>query len=224
MRIALSFLVFITTTSLFSQDSLLIGRKYFEDQIYVGVTYNTLTYKPIDLEQKGLSTGIQLGFIKDIPLNKKGSIALGIGLGYALNRYNANLKIAQNEPIYSLIQDSYLKNKLVTHRIEIPFEVRFRITSTPTVYQFWRIYVGGKVSYTFASNSHFQDELEEVKTRQIANLKQINFGPQLAIGYNAINFYAYYNINPLFSTTENTKNIGISDVRKLSVGIQFYIF
>jgi len=226
MRIVItSFFILFFTANSYCQDSLLVGRKYFEDQIYAGVTYNTLTYEPEELEQKGISTGLQFGFIKDIPLNKKGSFAIALGLGYSFNSYNHNLKITPEAPLYSFIENgNYQKNKIVTHSIEIPFELRFRLTSSPTVYQFWRIYIGGKVGYIYSSNSHFVDELKDIKIRKLSILDKIYYGPQIAIGYNAVNIYAYYNLNPIFIKSESSDNVGISDVKKISVGLQFYIF
>lgn len=223
-KIITSFLILFVTANIFSQDSLLVGRKYFEDQIYAGITYNTLTYEPNELEQKGISSGFKIGFIKDVPLNKKGSFALGIGVGYGFNSYNHNLKINANTPLYTFIDEDYQKNKLVTHSIEVPFELRIRITSTPTVYQFWRIYVGGKMGYIYSSNTHFTDEKTDIKIRKLTILNQFYYGPQLAIGYNAINVYAYYNLNPIFKKSENSDNAGISDMKKISIGLQFYIF
>ncbi|HIP48944.1 MAG TPA: PorT family protein [Lutibacter sp.] len=225
MKQVISFFIsLLTTSSIFSQDSLLVGKKYFEDQIYVGITYNTLTYEPKELEQKGISTGFQFGFIKDIPLNKKGSFAFALGLGYSFNSYNHNIRINQEEPLYTFIENTYQKNKLITHSIELPFELRFRLTSSPTIYQFWRIYIGGKIGYIYSSNTHFVDELSDVKIRKLSILDQIYYGPQIAIGYNAVNVYAYYNLNPIFIQSESSDNVGISDVKKISVGLQFYIF
>ena len=225
MRIVITFffILFITVNS-YCQDSLLVGRKYFEDQIYTGVTYNTLTYEPNSLEQRGLSTGFQIGFIKDIPINKKGSFALGLGVGYSYSNYNHNLNISTEEPIYTLITEPYTKNKIVTHSVEIPFELRFRITSTPTVYQFWRIYIGGKIGYIYSSNFHFEDDLRDIKIKKLSILNQIYYGPQIAIGYNAINMYAYYNLSPLFVKSESSDTIGVSEIKKISIGLQFYIF
>lgn len=217
------FFLFLSTNS-YCQDSLLIGRKYFEDQIYTGITYNTLTYEPKSLERRGISTGLQLGFIKDIPLNKKGSFALGLGVGYAYNGYNYNLKISKVAPIYTFIEDDYTKNKITTHSVEIPFELRFRLTSTPTVYQFWRIYIGGKIGFIYSSYSHFENDVKDVKIKNLTNLNELYYGPQIAIGYNAINLYVYYNINPLFAQSESTTTMGISEIRKISMGLQFYIF
>lgn len=225
MRIVIIFFILLfTSVTSYCQDSLLIGHRYFEDQIYIGVIHNTLTYEPDALKKRGLSTGFQFGFIKDFPLNKKGSFALGLGIGYGYNSYNHNLKMNTEEPYYSFIEEDYTTNKIITHSIEIPFELRFRITSTPTVYQFWRIYIGGKIGSIYSSNSHFENDSKDIKIRKLSQLNQFYYGPQLAIGYNAINMYVYYNLTPLFAKSNSSETLEISEIKKISIGLQFYLF
>ena len=220
--------ILINTIQSFGQDSLLISKKYFEDQLYIGITYNILTNKPESLEQRGLSIGYQMGFIKDIPLNKKGSFALGIGLGYGYNKFNQNLRISDQVDAFSLVDLSKDgKNKFETHVIEIPIEIRFRITSTPTVYKFWRIYIGGKISYVFASKSLYEDNIDGtnqiIKNNPIPYQARWQYGPQISFGYSTFNFYTYYNLNNLFENAPNN-SLNVNDLRTFKVGLQFYIF
>jgi len=205
-----------------AQDSLLVGKTYFEDQIYFSISNNSLTKKPDGLVQKGISTAMQLGVIKDVPINKEGSLAIGVGLGYSFNTYKQNLKINANESSYALIYDLYDTNRIETHSIEIPIELRVRLTSTPTVYRFWRIYFGGKISYVFASKSIFSDEQEDVIVKNISNINKWQYGPQLAVGYNALNIYLFYNIKPIFIA--NNGELSIKQIKSLSFGFKFYVF
>jgi len=213
--------------SSFSQDSLLVNQKYFEDQLYVGITYNILMNKPQDLQQKGISTGVNVGFLKDFPLNKKGSVAVAIGLGYGYNKYIQNMKIQNQLPEFSIIEDAYSKNKFETHAFEIPVELRFR-KSLPSVYKFWRLYVGGKVSYVLYSRSYFENTLEYANERivinNLPNLKKLQYGPQVSFGYSTWNFYTYFNMGSLFDKNPATENIDIDELNSLKVGLQFYIF
>jgi hypothetical protein len=216
---------FISTFFLFAtyaQDSLLVGKKYFEDQIYFAITNNSLTNKPDGLVQKGMSTAVQLGVIKDLPINKEGSLAIGIGLGYVFNTYKQNLKISAEESNYTLIYDLYNTNRIDTHSIELPIELRVRLTSTPTVYRFWRIYFGGKIRYVFASKSIFNDDQETLIVKNLANINKWQYGPQLAVGYNALNFYLFYNFQSLF--VENKNELPVNQMKSLSFGFQFYVF
>jgi hypothetical protein len=212
----------LTTSTVYSQDSLIIGKRYFEDQLYFAFMNNALINKPDGLLQKGMSTAIQIGVIKDLPLNKKGSIAIGVGLGYAFNTYNQNIKISETNPEYSLINNNYETNRIETHSIEFPIELRLRLTSTPTVYRFWRVYFGGKIRYVFASTSLYKNIEEVISKHSISNINKLQYGPQLAIGYNALNIYLFYDLKPLFKEDKN--EIELSQIKSLSFGFQFYIF
>ena len=84
----LFFFVFI---NVFSQN--VSNESYYkEDQIYLGVSYISLKNNIDDLKQNGFSRSIFIGFINDISLNKKGDLALGIGLGYSNDKYISNLE------------------------------------------------------------------------------------------------------------------------------------
>jgi len=220
----LLFLIFFYTINFFAQDSLLIGKKYFEDQIYTGFINNFLVNKPNNLQQRGISTGLQVGFIKDIPLNKQGSFALGFGLGYAYNRYNQNIQISSKQASLSFIETQYTVNRLSTHSVEFPFEVRFRLTSSPTVYKFWRLYIGGKIEYTFYSNAVFKDDSGLLNTNASNYITKLSYGSQVAIGYNAFNIYIYYPFTALFQSSVLTDSVGITDLKSVRLGLQFYIF
>jgi len=211
-------------SNLFGQDSLLVGRKYFEDQLYAGVTYNILTNKPTGLQQKGISTGLHVGIIKDFPLNKKGTVALGLGVGYAYNNYSQNLLIQNQIPEFSLIESNDYKNKFGTHTIEFPFEIRIR-SSSPTIYKFFKIYLGGKLSYVFSSSSKYTNsDNESLKLQPIPYVNKWQYGPYLIIGWGPWNLYTYYNANNLFTKAPITDSINPNELRSLKIGLQFYIF
>ncbi|MEC8537161.1 MAG: PorT family protein, partial [Bacteroidota bacterium] len=42
---------------------------YREDQIYIGVTYNTFIQAPESLSQTNFSPGFKVGLIRDFPIN-----------------------------------------------------------------------------------------------------------------------------------------------------------
>ena len=118
--------------------------RYLEDQFYIGIGINFLTERPENVVQNSLSYNLQLGFIKDIPINRNRNFGLGFGLGYATNSYYSNIRAdnSSGEIVYSLLStDDFKRNKLETHAIEVPLELRWR-TSTATEYRFWRIYGG----------------------------------------------------------------------------------
>ncbi|MEM1260385.1 MAG: PorT family protein, partial [Bacteroidota bacterium] len=75
-------LLFYIIQPVISQDTAIedgFDDKYLEDQIYIGIGYNFLLDKPEDVIQRNLSYSLQLGLIKDIPLNQKRNFGLGIG-------------------------------------------------------------------------------------------------------------------------------------------------
>ena len=131
---------------------------YREDQFYVSVTYNSLINMPINVSQNSFSPGLHLGFVRDFPLNKRRNIALALGLGYSYNSYNQNIRISESNPsIYTIIDNSnYSKNSFSQHFLELPFEFRWRTSSTES-YKFWRIYTGFKLGYIVGSKSVFED-------------------------------------------------------------------
>ncbi len=208
-------------SNLFAQEEKTIDDNYLEDQIYLSLTYNILKNKPTGITQNGLSGGISVGFIKDIPLNKDRNFGLGIGLGYAYNAYIQNLKISrQNQITVFELAQNYKINRLRIHSVEIPFEIRWR-NSTPEKYKFWRIYGGVKVSYLFSVKTLFSDDLETITTKNIPELNNFQYGLILASGYSTWNIYVYYGLNPLYKDVEfNGKNL---DLNNFKIGLKFYI-
>src|SRR5690606_37202074 len=77
-------------------DTTFVDDKYREDQFYISVTYNLLQSKPDGMSQRGFSSGFHFGFIRDMPINDRRNIALGIGLGLSSNSYNQNMLISQD--------------------------------------------------------------------------------------------------------------------------------
>ena len=88
------FLLFLFTLSLnisAQKDSLQLGDKYLEDQLYLGISYIQLFSQPDNVIGSGFSYGFNSGYIKDISLVKSGRLALGIGIGYAYDYSLTNL-------------------------------------------------------------------------------------------------------------------------------------
>ncbi|TJY34601.1 porin family protein [Pontimicrobium aquaticum] len=202
-----------------------IDTKYKEDQYYFGVSYNVLTNMPNDMYQNGFSSGFHLGFIKDMPINKRRNVALGIGLGYSTNSINNNLlitQVADNTYTYELLNDSeFTKNKFVQHLVELPIEFRWR-TSTATTYKFWRVYTGIKFGYVFASNTKFKNASNTDKINNIKDFNELQYGLTLAVGYDSWNLFIHYNLNSIFEDKARLNGSSI-DTKMLKIGIMFYI-
>ena len=138
---------------------------YREDQIYFGVMYNAIISAPEALAQNSFSPGFTLGIIRDFPINKTRNIAVGLGLGYTIDSYSQNLKIAPNSSgnlDYEFVSNtSFQKNRLSYHTLDIPLEFRWR-TSTAERYKFWRIYFGLKISYIISSRAKYESDSSSI--------------------------------------------------------------
>jgi hypothetical protein len=198
--------------------------RYFEDQFYFGFTYNFVRNKPDVVTQRNLSYGLQLGAIKDIPLNTAGTKAVGIGLGLSLNTYYSNLIAIEtgNDISYSLGDDvtGFDRSKLETHLVEFPLEFRWR-SSTLEEYRFWRLYAGVKAAYVFGARS-----TDVIQGRKNAfyntDVQRFQYGLTLNVGYNTFNLHMYYALNDLFRNEVKLESeaLGFSPLR---IGVIFYI-
>ena len=70
------------------KDTLQLGAHYAEDQIYASVNYAQLNNQPSGISKSSFSYAFSIGFIKDFTLNKKGTIAIALGLGYGYDFFN----------------------------------------------------------------------------------------------------------------------------------------
>lgn len=201
----------------------IISNNYLEDQLYIGITYNTLYNLPDEINQNGFSNGIFFGFIKDIPINEQRNFGFGIGLGYGRNTYFQDLKIEEENGIttYEEVR-SFDRNKFSLHSIDVPFEIRWR-TSTISKYKFWRIYTGAKFSYVIASNAILKKN-GTIKVRGIEDVNKFQYGLTLGAGFGTWNLNVYYGLNTIFSSSalikDTTMPVRGKDFR---IGFIFYI-
>jgi hypothetical protein len=228
MRFVLILIVsFLSYQSIMGQDSIIneADNLYREDQFYVGVTYNLLGNMPQRMSQNGFSSGFHLGFIRDMPINKSRTLAFGLGLGYSANSFNQNLLISKDQQgvfNYEFLESaSFTKNKFSMHLVEIPFEFRWR-SSTTDSYKFWRIYSGFKLGYIFASATKFDGSPQNIKLKSIDAFEKIQYGFTLSVGYNTWNAYLYYALNPIFKDEAKIDGESI-DINAIKIGLMFYI-
>jgi Outer membrane protein beta-barrel domain len=216
-KIAILFL-FFTSYLIAQNDNTFVDNKYLEDQLYINLTYIKLLELPNQISQTGLSFGLGLGFIKDLPVNKQRNIGFGIGLGYGLNNYYFNVKedvITPENPDSSVLKS----NKIVLHTVEMPIEFRIR-TSTAQRYNFWRIYPGFKMAYVFSTKTNLKQR-EDFDVSDVIDFNKFIYGITLSTGYDKWNFHVYYGLNELFTNSiNNPNNFVIQDLR---LGLIFYI-
>ncbi|KAB5490158.1 MULTISPECIES: porin family protein [Flagellimonas] len=205
-------------------DSVQLDSRYLEDQFYIGLGYNVLLGKPSGVVQRSLSYNLQAGFIKDIPLNPRRNFGVGLGLGYAVNSYYSNVIATDqgNDVLYEVMDESEFKrNKLETHAIEVPLELRWR-TSTAEEYKFWRIYAGAKLGYVFSGRSRLVME-EGSDGFNNKDIEQLQYGLILNFGYNTWNVHAYYGLNPILKNGTDLQSGESIDFKVLRIGVIFYI-
>ena len=227
MRILLICILSVSFVNVFSQetpDFEAVDSLYREDQFYIGVTYNTLVNRPTGISQNKFTPSFSLGILRDMPFNKNRTQSIAAGIGYSINNYNQNILISETNgiieynPTSSLI--SYDTNKLTLHYLDIPVEFRWR-TSTLESHKFWRIYTGFKFSYLVYDRSKYVDSQVTNKVTGNSDLNKFQYGTYLSVGYNTVNFYVYYGLNPIFKSA--VLNGNSLDVNTLNFGFMFYI-
>ena len=221
------FILFLFSLHAFSQEEpnfSAIDSLYREDQFYFGVTYNVLNIKPKEVSQNSFSTGLNLGFLRDFPINKNRTFAIAPGLGFSYNNYKENLVVDNlgGSINYSTIPSgtNYEKNKLALYFIDMPIEFRWR-TSTFESHKFWRVYPGFKLSYLLLSQSRYVDSNQSFSINNNPDINKIHYGAYLSVGNNSWNLYAYYGLSNMFK--KGNLNGNPIELRTLNVGLMFYV-
>ncbi len=202
----------------FSQEDF---QKYREDQIYFSVYYNSLGNELDNFKENKFSSSFNVGFIRDIPISKSRKLALGIGIGYGINSFNNNMKLAsnnQNSIVLLSSRDMPKKNIFNFSEIQFPLEIRWR-NSSPTSYKFWRIYAGLKYSKVLQSSFTHDSFMENYKLKSVpVNLDQLGF--TLNIGYNTWNIGLYKSLRPFFNKKISSLP---QNLEQFKLGLIFYI-
>jgi len=231
MRFFLNGFFFCITFAVFSQETKLpppmiaVDSLYREDQFYCGFTYNILLNRADGISQNKFSSGFTGGFLRDMPINKKRTIAIASGIGVSYNKYFQNLVIAKSNgvPVYNPTTPgvNYSKNKFDQVFVDVPIEFRWR-NSTPESHKFWRIYSGIKLSYLVANKSRYIDNQYNIKVTRNNDFNKFQAGAYLAFGYNTWNFYAHYGLTSLFRSDAKVNNEAV-EFNTLNLGLMFYI-
>lgn len=221
-KIIIPFL-FFSTAFVFSQEEqkAVVDSLYREDQMYATLSLNLVQNRPSGFTQHSLSSGVSVGFLRDMPFNKSRTWAIAAGLGYSYNNLKNNIKVdnSMGGIAYS-IDDTFDNNKLVLHHLEVPIEIRWR-NSTFESHKFWRIYSGFKVSYLFADKAVFSSESQNITVRSNNDLSKIKYATYLAVGNNTGNIYVQYTLTPIFEEAIlNERNLELSS---FNIGFIFYI-
>lgn len=196
---------------------------YREDQFYAGFNLNLMYNKPQGYSITKISPSFFAGCIRDMPINKSRTVALGLGLGATYNKLSHNLLVAKRETTidYEITDVDFDKNKLEAITVDIPIEIRWRASNAES-HRFLRIYSGVKLSFLAFSKSKYIDSSEQFKVIGNSDLSKISTTAYIAFGYNTWNLYAGYGITPMFNKTAKV-NKGPTGLNPFKIGLIFYI-
>jgi hypothetical protein len=207
---------------IFSQkDSLSLGDAYADDQIYLSVSYSQFNDQPSTITKSNFSYALSVGFMKDIILNKAGTIAIAAGFGYGFDFFNHELKVDElnDETIFNR-GNSISDNVFKAHNLEFPFEIRWR-TSTAKKYNFWRVYSGIKFLYNLNNQFQYIDtNSNQIKYSNISSYKKLQYGLTISAGYDAFNINVFYGLTPIYKNA--SMNVESIDTKILKFGLTFY--
>ncbi len=199
---------------------------YREDQFYIGLTYNALLDIPSGVNSRGLSGGVQFGFLRDFPINKQRNLAIALGAGLAFDQFGDNLFIGETqtgETIFRVLDEhvDFTRNRFNMALIEVPLELRWR-TSTPSSYTFWRVYAGFRVGYAYWYKATFKQTGNNINQTKIPEFDPLRLSATLSFGYSTFNLFASYSINPFFKDAQTLDGEPV-EIRALKLGLMFYI-
>ena len=218
--ILLCFLV-IPFLTFAQKDSLSLGDRYADDQIYFSVSYSQLYDQPTGITKSNFSYALSGGFIKDIILNKSGTIAIAGGIGLGYDFFNHELKVDEIEGITVFTNDiTASKNIFKSFNLEFPVEIRWR-TSTAKKYNFWRIYTGVKFLYNLDNSFQYIDtNSKRFNYRKVSSYNKLQYGLTISAGYDAFTMNVFYGLSPVFKNS--LLNGKVLDTKILKFGLIFY--
>jgi hypothetical protein len=217
----LLYFLLITFLTFAQKDSLRLGDRYADDQIYISVSYSQLYDQPTGITKSNFSYALSGGFIKDIILNKSGSIAIAGGIGLGYDFFNHELKVDEVGRTTVFTNDiTTSKNIFKSYNLEFPFEIRWR-TSTAIKYNFWRIYTGVKFLYNLDNNFQYVDANSNlIKYRKVSSYNKLQYGLTISAGYDAFTMNVFYGLSPVFKN--GLLNGKAVDTKILKFGLIFY--
>jgi len=205
---------------------------YLEDQIYITFSYNLVVNKNDSISQGGFSNGMVVGYIRDIPLNKRRNFGLGLGLNYSISHIYQNIAIKSlddgSTDLQRMKNNEYIRNKFSVSYIEMPLEIRYR-TSTVDKHEFFRAYLGVNVGYRLRAYSKTKKQLTEISYYNQPEFNWWKYGVYLNIGYSSWNFHVNYTISKVFKDNIYAKPVIPSnklipmDMNMLNFGLTFYL-
>lgn len=210
-------LLLVITTSLFAQTDTPTFR---EDQIYLSVAYPYFNDAPSSLIQNKLSYSLAFGVVRDMPLNRSRTLALGLGLGWdqTILYNNTRFSSIDNAISTALVDEGYQQNFLRIQSLAIPLELRWR-NATETKHAFWRIHTGISLHVPLQLKSIYKTPTG-VEVTSILPSNRTVLRWNLHFGFNTWNISIAHDIQPWASF--DTSNAQF-DMKFTKIGLIFYI-
>ncbi|MDG1822200.1 MAG: outer membrane beta-barrel protein [Flavobacteriaceae bacterium] len=218
MRFFVLFVFFNISNALFAQDS---APSFREDQIYLSVGYPFFSESSETLIQNKLSYALSFGFVRDMPINKSRTLALGMGLGWDMATLFTNTRFfnTSNSITASIIEEDYQQNYISVQSLAIPFEFRWR-NATETNHAFWRIHAGVSLHVPLKLSSFYKDA-NGVSSRISLPSNSTVFRLNVHFGFNTWNISLTHDLQPWTQTEGLVDNI---NMRFSRIGFIFYVF
>jgi len=211
----------MSTLTFGQKDSLQLGDRYAEDQLYFSMSYAQLYNQPSVISRSTFSYALSAGFMKDLILTDQGNVSLAFGVGYGFEYFNHSLKVSDISS--TTVFDSFSDGQsgiFKSQNIEFPIELRWR-TSNAKKYKFWRIYPGIKFLYNLSHEFITESNSSSISVKNISEFNNFQYGLTLSVGYDLVNFNIFYGLTPLFDrATLNEESINRSIVK---LGLTFYL-
>lgn len=217
------FVVFLSLGNLFSQERDSILASKHRPGFFSFFTGAVLPYKPwiprhdrlmIDIKYGDLintadkkffrdrwsSIGVNLQMMGDLPIDNKGIVSFGFGIGYGFGKFDHNQDIEYVDVNkFEFTGPTYAERAILrTHTFYVPIEFRFR---TPGK-NYFNFHIGSSIGYRFGNNStYFQDVRIRKHTKDIQNFENIHVDAHLRIGYKGWMFFTSVDLLPILRNT-----------------------
>jgi hypothetical protein len=198
------------------------------DHVVLDLNHDRFQSVPEGITQGYFSIGVDAYMFHDHPINKKGTMAWALGLGFSGMNVHHN-----GQFIYHVEGDNITtqllpypdglnirKNKINLNYVEVPFEFRFRTMNKSieerNVANF-RFYVGFKGGVLVNSHTKYRDDETKIKVYDIDNLMLYRYGPTLRVGFKKLSVHAFYSLTSIFEEGKGPElypfSIGLSWIR-----------
>lgn len=188
-------------------------RKY--DRLIFDVTYNDWIGDQEPFNNHWASIGFNTNLIFDIPLTKRNTVSLGIGVAHQLTRVRHDQVLTNVDPVVAggesstqlnaKTTEAFDKNILVGNAFSLPIELRFRKES----WKHLKFHIGGRFGYQANIYSKMiygsGGDRDVVKNYGFADLNQLIYSAHVRFGLRNWALYASYNFNTLFSNSLSTQ-------------------